>query len=385
MNNRNISKKKNYNGQNKFRNLTKKRKYTTGGGVFSEIYDFFEHPYKMFKFERFVSNFNKTKDALHSEYASFEAETELYKGAADKKVKHITDWLTASKVHVITTNFLKNKKDLDPILKRKFENLVKISKEQKATLELKIKSLEKDVKSNKGEFQRMNKKFNKNITKFEKMIEKYRKQADYKQRIETLGETYATLSKKDKANLSKMHKEKMKRFEKHKADYQKINQFTDSYIERTSQFVKDYTELRRDAEFYNKIFYEKNTGSKDGDLKNWSSVISTFYDNLEDALTEGNGYLKKFKEVQTKLKNVGFRLRSVDSSKKIKELAEIMDLVKLCIEHQENINDLIMKLRINFSNNQPAIRMHYDPQLIFTKMIYIRKQLDLIDQKMKKL
>ena len=106
---------------------------------------------------------------------------------------------------------------------------------------------------------------------------------------------------------------------------------------------------------------------------------------MEDALTEGNGYLKKFKEVQTKLKNVGFRLRSVDSSKKIKELAEIMDLVKLCIEHQENINDLIMKLRINFSNNQPAIRMHYDSQLIFSKIIYIRKQLDLIDQKMKKL
>lgn len=385
-----LNKKLNY-----VKNVTKKsnikqyRKYSkkinqSGGGILDDVVDFFEHPYKMYKFNKFISEFNKTKEALHSEYSSFEAESDIYKEVANNKVKFITEWLTASKVNTIASNFLKNEADLDPILKKKFQTLVKVSKEQKEIFEKKIKRLEKDMNKNKKEFQRMNKKFVNNINKFEKMITKYRKQSDFKQRIDTINMKFEKLSKKDKKNLSRKHKDVLKRYLKHKSDYEKIKSFTDGYLERTSQFVKEYTELRRDAEFYNKIFYEKSTSSKEGDLKKWGSVISTFYDDLESVLNDGKGYSKKLKELSTKMKNVGFRMRAVDS-KKLKTVGEIMDILDKCIEHQDNINDLILKLRINFSNNQPAIRMHYDSQLIFSKIILIRKLLQTIHQKMKKL
>ena len=85
--------------------------------------------------------------------------------------------------------------------------------------------------------------------------------------------------------------------------------------------------------------------------------------------------------------NVGGRLSTIgtdSSAGKLKNVSEIVKLLDQCIKHQDDINSLVSQLRINFSNNQPAIRLQYDSQLILSKIILLRRMMDTIKGLMKK-
>ena len=359
-----------------------------GGFFITDFINYIYHSLDMRQFNKFVKTFNQTKDALKKEYESFNAESEIYKDAAEQKLQYLNNWLIACKVNIIIKNLLNEQElDVNPIQKRGMEAKLKTTEKMKKDLDKRIRRLNKDQNKNKGEFRRMNKLFISNINKFEKMLDQFAKSAEFRQKIKTLKKKFDVLSRKNKTQLSKKHKGVLKEFNKRKSDYEKVASFTDSYIERTNKFVNDYSKLRREAEFFEKQFYSNklSTVSKDNALKKWEEQIEKFYNDLEGSIEEGGKYLKELKEVKTKIRNVGARLQSIDAKDKLKIVKNIVDLLEKCIEHQTDINDLLLKLKINFSNNQPAIRLSYDSQLIFSKIIFIKKCLSSIDKLMKSL
>lgn len=381
---RNTKKKINFN----FKNY----KYKIGGGPFSfvnDFMDFVDHTFNKWKFNKFIEKFNKSKSALMKEYESFNADADIYKDVAEDKVKSLNNWLVASKVNVIIKNILTHEKDVknDDILRRKLQYQLKVTEKIKEKAEKEIKRMIKDQRSNKAEFMRMNKLFLKNIKQFENILNEYNKQTDFKQKIKTMKKKYQSLGKRNKEHLSKKHKKFVEKYEKRMADYEKINAFTDSYIENTNKFVNNYTKLRRTAEFYEKQFLSDKISSvsKIKALENWEKQIENFYKSLTDAIDEGGSYIKQFKEVKTKMKNVGARLQALDEISKLGLIKDIIDLLNLCIKHQTDINDLMTSLKIHFSQNKPAIRLTYDAKLIVSKVIFIKKKLDEINNLIQKI
>jgi hypothetical protein len=363
-----------------------------GGGplsIVSNFIDYVDHTFKKWGFKKFIKEFNNSKKSLMKEYESFNADVETYKDAAEDKVKSLNRWLVASKVNIIIKNILKDDNEIknDPILKRRLEYQLNVTKNVKEKSEKEIKRMIKDQKENKPEFVRRNKIFMENIKKFENVLDKYNKQTDFKQKVKTMKKKYQSLSKRNKEGLSKKHKKFIKKYEKRLADYEKIDSFTDSYIENTNKFVNNYTKLRRDVEFYEKQFLSDKVSavSKMKSLENWEKQIEYFYNNLTDAIDEGGKYVKQFKEVKVKMKNIGARLQALDDKNKLGVIKDVIDLLNFCIKHQEDINDLMMKLKINFSNNQPAIRLTYDAKLIVSKVIFIKKKIDDINKLIQKL
>ena len=63
----------------------------------------------------------------------------------------------------------------------------------------------------------------------------------------------------------------------------------------------------------------------------------------------------------------------------------IIRLVDACLKHQNEINDLVTILKIRFFENEPAIRLQWNSNLIFAKAILINKALQQVSKRMAKL
>lgn len=380
----------------------------SGGGIGSFFDYYFWFLPKMRKFKRFEKSFNKTNAALKKEYAAYEAETKKIKKFAEKKLDYINNWLVASKVEVIITEFYegeikekkggakekakKDEKD-ETALKRKVEAMLKTMKykreEQLKRMAILDKELGKDVK----EYVKMTKEFNKKINKYEKTLVDHDKLVAFKEQVNILNEKFKIYTESNKGGtegLRPKQKEAIAKYKKRKAGYDKVIAFTDGYMEKTTQFVVKLTNLRREGEFYKSVLADpkfKADGKNKKNFEAWRHKVQDFYRDLFVAHKNGSDYKKQFEEIKTKMSNVGGRLSTIGSdvaTAKLKTVGEIVKLLDQCIKHQSDINALVGQLRVNFSNNQPAIRMQYDSQLILSKIILLRRFMDTINGLMKK-
>lgn len=359
------------------------KKMTQKGGIIGKI----KHWYNMRKFNYFLNKFDKTKKALKSEYESFAAESEFYEKDAKRKAELISQYLIATKVNTIVELQRLNEEPYssNPILKRSVQKDQKISKKKIKEFKKRISKLDKENRGNRSEFKRMNKKFNKNVTKFEKTMDSYTDMAGFMEEISTLYRKYARISSKDKKSLSKKHRKLLSKFKGNEENYKKVYAFNESYMNNTNKFVNKYSELRRKAEFYDKQFNSKSISSFDSKIKDWREEIEKFYLALKSCNEDGKNFVKKYETNIKKLVNIGRRLRNVDDTKTMKVVAITIKLLETCLKHQKDINDLIRKLQINFFQNQPAIRLQWDSNLVHAKAYYIERLLKEIEGHLVKL
>jgi uncharacterized protein YukE len=361
-------------------NLRKMSKH--GGGLIGWI----KHKIDMYRFNSFVEKFATTKKELKSEYESFNAETDFYERDALRKAELVSDYLIQSKVNTIlklqdlsTPPF-----DTSPILKRGVLKDKKISAKKIKEIQNRIRRLNKEHKDNKGEYKRMNKKFNKNIDRFERVMDSHTNLAGFLEKVDSLYKKYSRIKGKDKAKLSKKHQNLIKRFESHHENFKKVHAFTDSYMDKTNKFVNAYTDLRRRAEFASDQFDKTKMSNFDSDIEKWTKEIEKFYDALMDCNEKGKEFSKVYETNIKRVRNVHNRLHTVggDSDEVVKQkkyLRNINELFKKCLSHQNDINDLIEKLKINFLKNEPAIRIQYESGLVFAKAYLIQKMLKEIE------
>lgn len=366
-------------------NLQKMSKH--GGGFVGWI----KHIYHMHKFNNFIQKFAKTKKELKSEYDSFNAESEFYERDAKRKSELVTDYLVQSKI-----NILLNLQDTseppfknNPILTKGVKKDQKLTSKKKKEIRSRIKRLDKEHKDNRGEYKRMNKKFNKNIDRFEKTVGSYTELAGFLEKVDSLYKKYSRLKGKDKKNLSKKHLRIIKRFEKNNENYKKVYSFTESYMDKTNKFVNAYTELRRKAEFYNEQFNNNKIAHFDEDITKWGEEIKKFYDALMECNQKGKEFSKKYETNILRCNNIFRRLRSTENSEKVRDkmivIRNIKELLTKCLKHQNDINDLIEVLKINFLKNEPAVRLQFESNLVYAKAFMIEKWLKEINGYLPKL
>jgi hypothetical protein len=365
----------------KFRpNLKKLSKH--GGGIIGA----FKHWNNMRKFNNFINKFTKSKENLKEEYESFKAESKFYMNAAKEKAKHISDLLTATKINAIYK--LKDESGLkkkNPVLVKQIEKNKKFSKGKMDELTKKIKRLNYDNSKNRSEFNRMNTQFNKKIKHFESVMKDKVNITDFLQKVKNLYEKYADLKGIKEEKLSKKHKKLIKEFELNKENFKKVHGFTESYFNKTNDKFNDYMRLRRQAEFYNNQFNDKNISDFSKDLKSWEDEIKEFYVSFEDCNEQGNNNSKKYKEWLIKLNSIAKRFDSISERDKKDNVKIIIRLVDACLKHQNEINDLVTILKIRFFENEPAIRLQWNSNLIFAKAILINKALQQVSKRMAKL
>ena len=372
-----------------------------GGGIRSFFEYYFWLAPKMRRFKRFEKTFNKTNELLKKEFAAYDAETKKIKKFAEQKLDNLNNWLVASKVEVIVNEFyvgeIKEKDDKKEAgLKRKVQAMLKTMIFKREEYLKKIKIIDKHMgptSKDAKEYSKMTKEFGKKINKYEKSLEEHSRLVEFKEEIKLLNEKFKIYTESDKGGkegLRPIQKEVINTYKKRKSSYDRVIAFTDGYMEKTTQFVTKLTSLRREGEFYNNILTNPKlspSGKNKGNFEDWRRKIQDFYRDLLVAYKSGGDYKKKFEEIKSKMANVGGRLSTIgtdSSAGKLKNVSEIVKLLDQCIKHQDDINSLVSQLRINFSNNQPAIRLQYDSQLILSKIILLRRMMDTIKGLMKK-
>jgi len=376
-----------------------------GGGIYSFFDYYFWFLPKMRRFKRFEKSFNKTNKLLKKQYAAYESDTKKIKKFAEKKLDYLNNWLVACKVAAIIEEFnegeikdkeegktAKNKKS-EKALKDRVNAMLKTMKFKRDEQLKKIKTLDNSVKKDAKEYDKMTNEFTKKIKKYDKSLVEHSKLVAFKEEVNLLNEKFKIYNESEKGGTKELRprqREAIKKYNKRKASYDRVIAFTDGYMEKTTQFVNKLTSLRREGEFYNNVLINPKlspTGKNKDNFESWQNKIQQFYRNLLVAYKSGGDYEKKFKEIKSKMANVGGRLSTIGSDKstaKLKTISEIVKLLDQCIKHQGDINTLIAELRINFSNNQPAIRLQYDSQLILSKVILLRRFMDTIRGLMKK-
>lgn len=369
-----------------------------GGGIFSFFDYYFWFLPKMRKFKRFEKTFNKMNAELKKDYAAYEAETKKIRKFAEMKLNYINNWLIASKVEIIITAFIDGEfKEMDDgkanALKKKVNAMLKTMKFKREEQLKKIMVLDKQVGSDAKEYNKMTNEFNNKIKKYEKSLVDHSKLVAFKEEINILNEKFKIYTESDKAGkegLRPKQKNAIEKYKKRKSNYDRVIAFTDGYMEKTTQFVIKLTTLRREGEFYNNVLYDpkyRTSGKTKSNFEDWRRKVQDFYADLLVAYKSGGDYKKKFENIKTKMGNVGGRLTTIGTDKtsaKLKTVGEIVKLLDQCIKHQSDINSLVAQLRVNFSNNQPAIRMQYDSQLILSKVILLRQFMATIKGLMKK-
>ena len=299
-----------------------------GGGIIGA----FKHWNNMRKFNNFVNKFTKSKENLKEEYESFKAESKFYMNAAKEKFKYISDLLTATKINTIYN--LKDEKVLkkkNPILVKQIQKNKKFSKGKMDELTKKINRLNYDNKKNRKEFNRMNNKFNKNIDHFESVMKDKIYITEFLQKVKNLYEKYADLKGIKEEKLSEKHKKLIKEFELNEENFKKVNSFSESYFNKTNEKFNDYMRLRRQAEFYNNQFNDKNISDFTKDMKD---SIRQFYMTFENCNDQGKNYAKKYKDFLIKLNSIAKRLDSINDR-----------------NIQNDINRTVLKIR--FFENEP--------------------------------
>lgn len=369
-----------------------------GGGIYSFFDYYFWFLPKMRRFKKFEKSFNKMNESLKKEYAAYEGDTKKIKKFAEKKLDYLNNWLVACKVEVIINEFNEGEikeKDAkkEAALKRKVQALLKTMTFKREEHLKKIKIIDKQTKQDAKEYAKMTKEFGKKIDKYEKSLVEHSKLVAFKTEVELLNEKFKIYTESAKGGTKELRpkqREAIAKYNKRKAKYDRVIAFTDGYMEKTTQFVTKLTSLRREGEFYNNTLSNPklSPGGKNKDnFESWRNKVQQFYRNLYVAHKSGDGYKKKFEEIKSKMANVGGRLSTLGTDKataKLKTISEIVKLLDQCIKHQNDINALVTQLRINFSNNQPAIRLQYDSQLILSKIILLRRFMDTIKGLMKK-
>ncbi len=369
--------KRNYPNRPNLQKMSKR-----GGGVIG----WFKHKYDIYKFNSFIQKFTTAKKELKSEYESFNAETDFYERDAKRKAELVSDYLVQSKVNAILSlqNLNNPPFDSSPILKKGVIKDKNVSAKKIKEIRNRINRLDKEHRDNMGEYKRMNKKFDKNINRFESVMDSYTDLSGFLEKVDSLYKRYSRIKNKDKSKLSQKHINIITRFESHTDEFKKVYSFTDSYMDKTNKFVNAYTDLRRRAEFASQQFDKTKMNNFDKDIDNWTKVIIEFYDAIMECNLKGKDFSKTYEDNILKCRNIYRRLHSVAGdnpglNKTKKYIKNINKLLIKCLSHQNDINDLIEKLKINFLKNQPAIRLQYESDLVHAKAYLIQKILKEIE------
>ncbi len=361
------------------------RSYQYGG--FLSYYSFAKHKYHMMSFNKAFKKFEESKKGFESEYDSYIAESKNYKQLVTDLTSTLSDWIVAYKSKLVleyleeshsgknkgTSSFEKFKslfgysKGID-IEYNNIKYNLKTATTRVSLLEKEIKSMAKQAKKDNSQYVRLNYKFKKNLSDFGNSLKMISNITTFRQNIKNLYKRYLVLNKLDKNKLSKKDINYIQNFEKYKSDYLKVLSLTTSYINNANKFVLKFGKIRYQTE-KNAQQIERNLKDMSSSLDNinaWRDKMHEFLTAIDLAITEDKNHLKKIKLIKDLVKNIAFRYKSVSSSNEdMKKLKSITNSIEKIIEYKQFLSEKLLKIKSEFLNYQPAIRIQYETSLIY--------------------
>lgn len=389
----------NYKRLDKFtrKKIAVNRSYQSGGGLFSYIFD--RHGSSMRKFNNALKELDESKNKFRDEYDSYIGESKNYKQMAMDISKVLSDWVVSTKSKLTLEyleenhdrqdkkrtiwNFLFGKKIVDV----KYENIkynLKLATTRVSTLENELKSLIKQSKKDMKQFKTLNLKFKKNLDRYSKALNMINQISKFKQDVKNLYSKYSVLSKLDKEKLTKSDISYIDKFEKNREDYLKVLSLTDSYIQNANEKISKFSRLRANTEYNQKqieriISIQSKTAKE---ITEWKDEMKKFLNAIDSALLSDSLHIDKLKKIKEMIISISLRYKAVSSGKDdMKKLRAINNFLDEIIKYKEMLSDRLKRIKAEFLNYQPAIRIQYETFLI-TGLIYKIKEMLLIIQKL---
>lgn len=389
----------------------KKTKLQTGGFI---GLDYIKLKWKIRKFNKVIAKMNAWDKLMKVDAESYELSVKEFEDQAQAMARHYTEFTETYRQQIIFKIFEKDSKEAPKAMEAiriKIDDSKKQLDTRMLELEKRINALNKIVDREVPEFTRLTKAFEKKTKKFQKIATHFSELSGFQEKIKELRRAYDLVSgSRDIKEVGEAHRKKKAKYEKYKADYNRILELTDQEMQNRTEVKNKIETLLETAEHYKSQFgfYEGNKRVKMGKLgldfkslkceKNksklcmWADYYSKFADNLIDvsnrcgSIDGALGNIIQQLEICVKNLNVVF----TDYEKPPEAVAVLKvfnDITSIKKETFAKISSNITELKREFYKQTPSARIMIDYNYLTFAFNYLREKLrvyrDLFNEALK--
>ena len=273
----------------KYHNNYEKHKKTQKAGFLGAI----KHWNNMRQFNTFVKNLQNEERKVNKVMGSYNIVAQNFKDIAEDKRNKSTEYVLNKRQHKIIEfskpedsnsnsnsdeyfNSLMNSHDLEMI-------------EQKdKKLEIEINQANKSIQKKIPNFIEDKKTLEKNTKKFRDIVEQISSGdlGNFQAKVKLLRKEYDVIASQSKGTLKSTHKKALKKYSRHKADYDKVVKIDDTYIQKQQELVHKINDLLKQGQFYldQMDVLDTKKNNIDNDIAKWEEIYTNIFELIKKIL-----------------------------------------------------------------------------------------------------
>ena len=367
----------------KYHNNYEKHKNTQKAGFLGAI----KHWNNMRQFNTFVKNLQNEERKVNKVMGSYNIVAQNFKDIAEDKRNKSTEYVLNKRQHKIIEfskpedsnsnsnsdeyfNSLMNSHDLEMI-------------EQKdKKLEIEINQANKSIQKKIPNFIEDKKTLEKNTKKFRDIVEQISSGdlGNFQAKVKLLRKEYDVIASQSKGTLKSTHKKALKKYSRHKADYDKVVKIDDTYIQKQQELVHKINDLLKQGQFYldQMDVLDTKKNNIDNDIAKWEEIYTNIFELIKKILKSIKTTKKQIEEIKKNELEINIAILPIaetstdkiikHSSTELKnKQAELDNVIKYLDASALNINEVYNML----INEKMASELYLDTTIIATAFLGI--------------
>ena len=363
--------------------------------------DYIALKWNIHKFNNIVAKMNEWDNIMKKHAESYAVNVKIFEKLAKDKAEKNNDFIETYRQKIMFEIFEKDAsetaKTID-ITKINIDKSKQLLSSKMKISAIKVQEIDKTVKKEAPIFKKLLDEFEKKAIKFQKIIDDYVKMGGFQQKIQNLRDArdFAMGSKDTKGGLISKYKKDIKKYEAHKADYDRILTLTDQELQNRTETKNKIEVLLEQAEHYKALFgrfegktrttvgkldkdFEKiDCKGSSGELCKWADKYKDFATNLIDIDNRSGDIVKKMEgdlmqEVERCVKTLTTVFVSYDKAPEADAMIKVENNLKRLIKHFKDAVSNIKALKAEFYKQTPSARIMIDYNALAFVYNYLRE------------
>ena len=379
----NLHKLKTYDGSINIRNNIRNNYDTNNSKMHSKVhysiygskkggaYNFITRKYKIYKFRKYIDEFNKESAKLNKQIDSYKLQTDTFKNIADKKASEVSEFINNYKKEIIIKILLTDKitpDDKKDILKHNLNVNISSTQQIEKRLIVSNNELTKEIPT----LTKTKKQFDKDSKKFRELLNKFTSFIEFQEYILNLKFTYDKIGTEiDKSkSYSKEDKTKHKEYKNHLNDFEYIAKFDKTYFDKQQKDISSIDKLFEEAKHFKSEHsaLDKKKKDKDTDLQKWKADYEKTYVIIVDIIDKVKKLKVNLNTVKESANSILIatipiyeetgNIRNTDAIKNV--INSITSLTKIL----EQSNTQILDIKAELIKETPAVNLTKDSTIL---------------------
>ena len=379
----NLHKLKTYDGSINIRNNIRNNYDTNNSKMHSKVhysiygskkggaYNFITRKYKIYKFRKYIDEFNKESAKLNKQIDSYKLQTDTFKNIADKKASEVSEFINNYKKEIIIKILLTDKitpDDKKDILKHNLNVNISSTQQIEKRLIVSNNELTKEIPT----LTKTKKQFDKDSKKFRELLNKFTSFIEFQEYILNLKFTYDKIGTEiDKSkSYSKEDKTKHKEYKNHLNDFEYIAKFDKTYFDKQQKDISSIDKLFEEAKHFKSEHsaLDKKKKDKDTDLQKWKADYEKTYVIIADIIDKVKKLKVNLNTVKESANSILIatipiyeetgNIRNTDAIKNV--INSITSLTKIL----EQSNTQILDIKAELIKETPAVNLTKDSTIL---------------------